>query len=139
MPIYEYACSKCGHHMEIIQKISDEPIKQCPNCKEETLNKLISRSGFRLKGSGWYETDFKGKDDKKMNLVKDESASTNDTVSTGAKESSKESSKEGSLKSGGEKHESKETSKKESNNENAGKTSQVSTDKSSGNSGSSSQ
>lgn len=59
MPIYEYRCDGCGHEMEVIQKMSDDPMKDCPVCKESKLKKLISAVGFRLKGSGWYETDFK--------------------------------------------------------------------------------
>lgn len=59
MPIYEYLCDGCGHEMELIQKMSDDPMKDCPICKESKLKKLISATGFRLKGSGWYETDFK--------------------------------------------------------------------------------
>ena len=58
MPIYEYKCSNCGHQFEKIQKFSDDPLKKCPKCDKNALNKLIS-SPFRLKGSGWYETDFK--------------------------------------------------------------------------------
>lgn len=61
MPIYEYLCDRCNHKLEIIQKISDEPLKFCPECGEETLRKLISSVSFRLKGTGWYETDFKNK------------------------------------------------------------------------------
>ena len=59
MPIYEYRCSDCGHEFEAIQKMSAEPLKDCPECEKTTLSKLISAAGFRLKGSGWYETDFK--------------------------------------------------------------------------------
>ena len=59
MPIYEYRCNGCGHEMELIQKMSDDPMKDCPVCKESKLKKLISAAGFRLKGGGWYETDFK--------------------------------------------------------------------------------
>ena len=61
MPIYEYQCDSCEHKLEIIQKISDEPMKFCPECGRETLRKLISPVSFRLKGTGWYETDFKNK------------------------------------------------------------------------------
>jgi putative FmdB family regulatory protein len=79
MPIYEYQCKSCGHALEAIQKISDEPLKFCPECGQPALNKLISAAGFRLKGGGWYETDFK-KSDKKKNLAeggsKPESAPT---------------------------------------------------------------
>lgn len=59
MPIYEYACHACGHEFEIIQKMVDLPLEQCPVCTENTLKKKISAAGFRLKGTGWYETDFK--------------------------------------------------------------------------------
>ena len=59
MPFYEYECSACGHTLEVLQKISDAPLTECPNCQQETLTKLISRAGFKLTGTGWYETDFK--------------------------------------------------------------------------------
>jgi len=59
MPIYEYRCTACGHELEKIQRMSDEPLTVCPSCEESTLRRLISAAGFRLKGSGWYETDFK--------------------------------------------------------------------------------
>ncbi len=59
MPIYEYQCQQCEHKMEAIQKISDEPLKDCPECKQETLRKLVSAAAFKLTGTGWYETDFK--------------------------------------------------------------------------------
>lgn len=61
MPIYEYECTKCEKSIEVIQKMSDEPIKTCEDCKTPTMKKVISPSSFRLKGSGWYETDFKSK------------------------------------------------------------------------------
>ena len=59
MPIYDYKCSQCGHEIEVIQKISDKPKTICPKCNTKSLKKLISAPSFRLKGSGWYETDFK--------------------------------------------------------------------------------
>ncbi len=59
MPIYEYECQACGHKKEALQKISDEPLVECPECGKPELKKLISAAGFRLKGAGWYETDFK--------------------------------------------------------------------------------
>ncbi|MEZ5542453.1 MAG: zinc ribbon domain-containing protein [Pseudomonadota bacterium] len=59
MPIYEYQCAACGHTFDTLQKISEPPLTRCPACGEETLKKLISPAGFRLKGGGWYETDFK--------------------------------------------------------------------------------
>jgi len=59
MPIYEYQCEDCGHKLEAIQKMSDDPLQDCPECDAATLKKLVSAAGFRLKGNGWYETDFK--------------------------------------------------------------------------------
>ena len=59
MPIYEYECKDCGHQLEAIQKISDTPLTDCPECGKSSLQKQISAAGFRLKGGGWYETDFK--------------------------------------------------------------------------------
>lgn len=59
MPIYEYECQACGHSLEAIQKISDQPLVDCPECSQQELKKLISAAAFRLKGGGWYETDFK--------------------------------------------------------------------------------
>ncbi len=59
MPIYEYRCEACGHELEQLQRISDEPLRDCPECGQAKLKKLISAAGFRLKGGGWYETDFK--------------------------------------------------------------------------------
>ncbi|MEK9784625.1 MAG: zinc ribbon domain-containing protein [Gammaproteobacteria bacterium] len=66
MPIYEYVCSQCNHHLEALQKLSDDPLVFCPECGEATLRKQVSAAAFRLKGTGWYETDFKnsGKDKK---------------------------------------------------------------------------
>jgi putative FmdB family regulatory protein len=61
MPIYEYQCGDCGHKLETLQRISDDPLRDCPSCGAGALQKLISRVGFRLKGTGWYETDFKDK------------------------------------------------------------------------------
>ena len=68
MPIYEYECTACGHFLEKLQKISDPPLAQCPKCNVDALQKLISAAGFRLKGGGWYETDFKT-GNKKKNLT----------------------------------------------------------------------
>ena len=59
MPIYDYKCSKCEHQFEVIQKFSDKPIKICPECNQGSVQKLVSAPSFRLKGGGWYETDFK--------------------------------------------------------------------------------
>jgi putative FmdB family regulatory protein len=59
MPIYEYRCETCGHELEALQKMDDPAFSQCPACHNESLKKVISAAAFRLKGGGWYETDFK--------------------------------------------------------------------------------
>ena len=71
MPIYEYACKQCGHQFDVLQKVSDPVLTDCPECGQAELRKLISAPVFRLKGSGWYETDFKSGKDKKRNLAGD--------------------------------------------------------------------
>lgn len=73
MPIYEYQCQSCQHEFEILQKISDAALTDCPECREPALKKKISAAGFRLAGSGWYETDFK-KNGNKKNLAGDGSS-----------------------------------------------------------------
>jgi len=67
MPIYEYACQECGHELERLQKMSDDPLRDCPACDRPGLRRKVSAAGFRLKGGGWYETDFK--QGQKRNLV----------------------------------------------------------------------
>lgn len=67
MPIYEYQCDSCGHEMEALQKMSDAPLADCPECQKPALKKLVSAAGFRLSGKGWYETDFKS--GKKKNIA----------------------------------------------------------------------
>jgi putative FmdB family regulatory protein len=69
MPIYEYRCTECNHELEVIQKVSDSPLEICPSCGAKAMTKLVSAAGFRLKGGGWYETDFKSGSDKKRNLA----------------------------------------------------------------------
>lgn len=61
MPIYEYQCTSCHHHFDLMQKISDPPETVCPECSKNTAIKLVSAAGFQLKGTGWYATDFKNK------------------------------------------------------------------------------
>lgn len=61
MPIYEYQCSSCGHQLEVIQKMSDQPLTDCPECHQPSLTKLVSAAGFQLKGTGWYVTDYSAK------------------------------------------------------------------------------
>lgn len=74
MPFYEYECTNCKFYVEALQKISDPPLEQCPSCKKKTLKKLVSAPNFRLKGGGWYETDFKSDQEGKRNLAKEEDA-----------------------------------------------------------------
>lgn len=60
MPIYEYRCANCGFQKEYLQRMSDAPLTDCPECKQSTLGKMVTAAGFQLKGGGWYVTDFKG-------------------------------------------------------------------------------
>jgi putative FmdB family regulatory protein len=69
MPFYEYECPHCGYDEEVLQKINDKPLTKCPSCGKKGLRKLMSAPVFRLKGSGWYETDFKGDKENKRNLA----------------------------------------------------------------------
>jgi putative FmdB family regulatory protein len=69
MPFYEYECAHCKFYKEVMQKVSDAPLKKCPSCGRNALKKLVSAPVFRLKGAGWYETDFKSDKDNKRNLA----------------------------------------------------------------------
>lgn len=69
MPFYEYLCKQCGHELEAMQKINDAPLKKCPECGKSALDRLMSAPVFRLKGAGWYETDFKSDQEGKRNLA----------------------------------------------------------------------
>lgn len=73
MPIYEYVCKSCEHPLDVLQKMSDDPLVDCPECGKAELKRLISAPRFRLKGQGWYETDFKK--DNQRNLAKGDSES----------------------------------------------------------------
>ena len=95
MPIYDYKCSECEHQIELIQKISDDPKTVCPKCNKKSLNKLISAPSFRLKGSGWYETDFKT--GKKKNISSNESSKSDKSTET-SKTNSKKASKQDKIK-----------------------------------------
>lgn len=86
MPIYEYQCQTCEHELEKLQKLSDAPLSVCPQCGEAALKKKISAAGFRLKGSGWYETDFKS--GSKKNIAGEAAASSGSTPAAGGGESS---------------------------------------------------
>ena len=98
MPIYEYQCEQCGHEMDALQKMSDDALVSCPECHQDGLRRLVSAAGFRLTGSGWYETDFKhgqkgkdgkegkngkdGKDSKPKDSAKKDSKTSSSTKST---------------------------------------------------------
>jgi len=75
MPIYDYKCSNCEHQFELIQKFSDQPAEICPQCSQKSVQKLVSAPSFRLKGGGWYETDFKTGAKKNIVDAKDNKAS----------------------------------------------------------------
>lgn len=76
MPFYDYRCDACGHEFEAMQKISDAPLTDCPACAKPELKKMLSAPGFRLKGGGWYETDFKSGNKKNVH----ESSSTSESA-----------------------------------------------------------
>jgi putative FmdB family regulatory protein len=95
MPFYEYECTDCKFYVEALQKVSDKPLKQCPSCKKQTLKKLVSAPVFRLKGGGWYETDFKSDKEEKRNIAGREEAAESKAAEskTEAKEAGKETAK----------------------------------------------
>jgi putative FmdB family regulatory protein len=68
MPFYEYECRSCGHHLEAMQKMHAAPLRKCPACGRSTLKRLMSAAAFRLKGGGWYETDFKSDKEGQRNI-----------------------------------------------------------------------
>jgi putative FmdB family regulatory protein len=86
LPIYEYQCPDCGHRFEQLQKISDAPIRVCPNCNQEHLRKLVSQTSFVLKGGGWYKDHYglKGKDGKeaKSDSAKEAAPASSDKPAT---------------------------------------------------------
>ena len=98
MPFYEYQCKSCGHALEAMQKVNDSPLRKCPECGKSQLTRLMSAPVFRLKGGGWYETDFKGDQDNKKNLAdrpeaeaaKDDKKPAADAKDAGGKEPGKE-------------------------------------------------
>jgi putative FmdB family regulatory protein len=91
MPFYEYQCPHCGFDEEVLQSINDKPLKKCPSCGKTGIKKLISAPVFRLKGSGWYETDFKSDKENKRNLAgADKEESKSDSKSDTKSESKAE-------------------------------------------------
>jgi putative FmdB family regulatory protein len=105
MPIYEYACKKCGHMLDALQKMSDDPLVDCPDCGDAQLKRLISAPRFRLKGNGWYETDFKKDNQRNLSssdaepAKKDKSDSKPQEKSNASKSKSDSSGKASPVKS----------------------------------------
>lgn len=91
MPIYEYRCQACGHELESLQFMNEDPLTDCPQCGKPDLKRKMSAAGFRLKGSGWYETDFKK--DKRRNVAGDGEASS--PSSSGQSDDGKSGTKSG--------------------------------------------
>lgn len=91
MPIYEYICIDCDHVHEALQKLGDTPLVDCPACGKSALKKKVSAPGFRLSGSGWYETDFKS--DKQKNLANSDNKETNKKSDTKQTETTKKDAK----------------------------------------------
>lgn len=108
MPTYEYLCRECGHQLEVMQRMTDPRLTTCPSCQAEALEKQISAVSFQLKGTGWYETDFKnsgkaaaksddgGDSDSKKTTAAGDTGKTGDNKSASA---SGDSSSSGSTKS----------------------------------------
>jgi putative FmdB family regulatory protein len=99
MPIYPYVCTACGHEFDALQKISDDPLKDCPECGESSLRKRLAAPAFQLKGTGWYETDFKnsgkGKETAGKGNGEDKSAGDKAKSGSGSKSDSKAQSGSG--------------------------------------------
>jgi len=104
MPIYEYQCDDCNHALDALQKVNDKPLVDCPECGKNTLRRLISAPNFRLKGEGWYETDFKkenrknvvGKEDDKSEKKEDDKSEKKEDDKSEKKEDDKSEKKESS-------------------------------------------
>ena len=104
MPIYHYRCEACGHDLEALQKLSDEPLKHCPSCGEAALRKQVTAASFRLKGTGWYETDFKNKSPGREDAAKSDSGKKDKPADAGKAAGDKASTGSGSggTKAGGD-------------------------------------
>lgn len=87
MPIYAYKCGSCGHAKDVLQKISDAPLTDCPECGKPTFSKQLTAAGFQLKGSGWYATDFKAGASSAPAAAGAAAASTTETASAGSTDS----------------------------------------------------
>ncbi|CEG56843.1 FmdB family zinc ribbon protein [Legionella fallonii] len=94
MPIYEYECTSCHHHFDLIQKVTAEPVKQCPVCFNNSVVKLVSAAGFQLKGTGWYATDFKNKGTSSTNTSNKKEGASSDSGTTASTEATPAASTE---------------------------------------------
>src|SRR5580765_1469189 len=112
MPIYEYACPKCGE-FEVTQRITDDPLKKCPTCKSTKIKKLISNTSFHLKGTGWYVTDYARKDGGGGKSPDSKGESKSDSKSEGKSEGKRESKSESSTKESSSKSSDTKSSKTE--------------------------
>jgi len=92
MPIYEYRCGECGQDHEVLQKVSEPPLTECPACGKPALKKQLSAAGFQLKGSGWYATDFKGSAKKPAEKTAEAKTEAKTEVKTETKTESKPAS-----------------------------------------------
>ena len=88
MPIYEYHCLECGHAKDVLQKLSDPLLTECPACKKPSFSKKVSAPGFQLKGTGWYETDFKDKPGDKNSSTASSSSNTDSGSNNGTADKS---------------------------------------------------
>jgi putative FmdB family regulatory protein len=88
MPIYEYECRVCGHKLEAVQKMSEQPLVDCPHCQKPGLQKLVSAAGFQLKGTGWYATDFKNKGKPASSHASDKQDKTDSNTEAGSNSNS---------------------------------------------------
>lgn len=100
MPIYEYRCQSCAHELEALQKLSDQLLTDCPSCGQAALKKKISAAGFRLKGGGWYETDFKSKNQKNLAGERKDASKAENKPSEGKTSDNKTGDKNASTGSG---------------------------------------
>lgn len=120
MPIYEYQCGACEHELEVLQKINDKSLRKCPECGKLKLRRLVSAPSFRLKGDGWYETDFKSDKDKKRNLAGDKSPESKSGGNSDSKSGGdKKAARKADNKSGNSSSES--SSKKKASNKGSSK------------------
>lgn len=89
MPIYAYACTECDHTLDALQKIADAPLVDCPECGEAALKRLLSAPRFRLKGKGWYETDFKTQNQRNLHGEKEPAKSADNSSDKSKKSTDK--------------------------------------------------